>query len=407
MAINPAIPVIFLVLIIIAIIAAYFLLNKTPVTVNTNNATNATNANVNNTNNTNNTNNVPATTTTNGYITNGTVVPITSLSITISDATYINYTSAIPFTVTGTSTTNKVSSNINMNILANTSYTLAADNISINLVVTPVVDLYSKGSSLSSNSTLQVNEYITNKTLKLMYQPDGNLVLSSNGLKTWSSNTNGSSANKVVFDGNLKIINNQNNIVWQTSTPVNSTAILVFHGTGVDIQDASGNTVWSTNGGLATLLVDATRKFILQLKNTNVCLESNMKSEVSGTTGTNDFKNSGTGNLVNLFNCDNKNKNQILNYNQSDQTMKFDNGLYLDTNNRNTLVTNTNKPGNSGTWSFDFSLGKLFNPNNANLCVDAAGNGITASGNFGNYVYNSGNCDASKNQNQQWNLLYN
>ena len=351
--------------------------------------------------------NVPSApvTTVNGYISNGIVTSITNLPVTISNASYINYTSGVPFIVTGTSTKSNVSSNINSNVLANEPFTLSAENISVSLTATPVTDLNNIATNLTSGSTLLPGQYIQNGNIKLIYQTNGNLVVyTGNGgnpvvwTKLWGAGTENSSPNKVVFDGNLQIINNQNNTIWQTNTPKNSTAVLTFKGiSGADILDASGNVVWSTNGGLASLLIDATKKFILQLKNTNVCIDiGNVKP------GANSQRPPAA-----LFTCNKDSKTQHLSYNSSNKTMKFDNGMYLDTNDHQGIIGNPNVPSSStGAWAFDFGLGKLYNPNNSSTnCFDGAGGGTIASNNPSNFIYENTSC-GTQNANQKWNLLY-
>ena len=75
------------------------------------------------------------TTTTNGYISGGTITPILALPVTISGVTYINYTNTVPFSVVGTSTLDSVTTAIN--IPSVTTYTVSATNVSVVISIVP------------------------------------------------------------------------------------------------------------------------------------------------------------------------------------------------------------------------------------------------------------------------------
>jgi len=113
--------------------------------------------------------NVVPTSTTNGYISNGIIVSITGLPVTISGATYINYTDTVPFSVTGSVTNKGTLSQINVS--NQKSYTLSGEYIIASLTANTVLTQISNPLTDSSSSIVSTNPATLNETPVVQASP--------------------------------------------------------------------------------------------------------------------------------------------------------------------------------------------------------------------------------------------
>jgi pimeloyl-ACP methyl ester carboxylesterase len=85
---------------------------------------------------------------------------------------------------------------------------------------------------------------------RLVYQPDGNLVLYRNdGAPAWSSGTYGQSAGQAYMqrDGNFVVYDAASRPVWHASTYNHPGAYLIVNNSGtITVADAAGATLWSS-----------------------------------------------------------------------------------------------------------------------------------------------------------------
>ena len=171
----------------------------------------------------------------------------------------------------------------------------------------------------------------------------------------------------VLFDGNLKIINATNVVIFNTSIKVvDIDSELSFDTDSIVIKNKLGYIVWDSKNFLAKT-IDSTKKFLIKLKNTDFCLDTGEKDKAY------------------LYKCDSKNHHQIGSY--TDGKIKFDNGLFLD----NSLNSDKRFIGNSATstlFNWDDKTGKIYSLNNKKNCL--VSNGKSGQENF---VYEDSNCD--------------
>ena len=109
---------------------------------------------------------------------------------------------------------------------------------------------------LAATDTLQPNQRLaagqaltsTNRRYRLVYQIDGNLVLSDDvdRVVLWSTNTGGTTAGQVLMqgDGNLVLLDGQNVVRWSTGTIGNANAQFVVQNDGNLVIYRDGQPVW-------------------------------------------------------------------------------------------------------------------------------------------------------------------
>lgn len=94
---------------------------------------------------------------------------------------------------------------------------------------------------------------------ELVVQTDGNLVLYSNGIATWASNTAGSGSNNYLAmqnDGNLVLYNSANKAIWASGTMYSSTASSGYYLAMQDdgnlvMYNQAQKVIWATNTSVA------------------------------------------------------------------------------------------------------------------------------------------------------------
>ncbi|WP_436493236.1 LysM peptidoglycan-binding domain-containing protein [Actinokineospora sp. HUAS TT18] len=105
--------------------------------------------------------------------------------------------------------------------------------------------------ALDSGLSLTVGHQLTSPNGKhvLELQPDGNLVLSTDGAAVWASGTNGSGAVRgdMQADGNFVLYKDNGEAAWATQTNGSSGASLVVgDDRGLTVVGSDGASVWSS-----------------------------------------------------------------------------------------------------------------------------------------------------------------
>lgn len=92
----------------------------------------------------------------------------------------------------------------------------------------------------------------TDFRFELLYQGDGNLVLSAGSQALWHSGSHGTSPGRVMMqhDGHLVVYNAQGEPVWASGTAGHVGAWLNLQNDGnLVIYSSNGQPVWATNTG--------------------------------------------------------------------------------------------------------------------------------------------------------------
>ncbi|MEU0227175.1 mannose-binding protein [Streptomyces sp. NPDC006284] len=103
-------------------------------------------------------------------------------------------------------------------------------------------------STVHAVSTLEVSQAWTTNRIRMVMQPDGNLVVYNEKNKaTWASMTFGEN-HRAIFqsDGNLVIHNGDDRPIWATDTWGNEGARLILREDGKVVIARSGTVLWST-----------------------------------------------------------------------------------------------------------------------------------------------------------------
>ncbi|MFD0332695.1 hypothetical protein ACFQZ0_02610 [Streptomyces erythrogriseus] len=103
-------------------------------------------------------------------------------------------------------------------------------------------------STVRAVSTLEVSQAWTTNRIRMVMQPDGNLVVYNEKNKpTWASMTFGEN-HRAIFqsDGNLVIHNGDDRPIWASDTWGNEGAELILREDGKVVIARSGKVLWST-----------------------------------------------------------------------------------------------------------------------------------------------------------------
>jgi hypothetical protein len=129
-----------------------------------------------------------------------------------------------------------------------TNLTLSATSLDPSGSPQPITyhDHMSVGDTLKPGDKLQSN----NGKYTLIYQTDGNLVLSTSDSKTlWTSGTNGRPAGYATMqtDGNFAVYGPDGGFQWNTGTTTPGSQLVLRDDGDLVIVTASGSTIWTTN----------------------------------------------------------------------------------------------------------------------------------------------------------------
>ncbi|MGH3863494.1 LysM peptidoglycan-binding domain-containing protein [Actinokineospora sp.] len=110
--------------------------------------------------------------------------------------------------------------------------------------------------ALESGSSLAAGQQLSSADGKhtLSMQSDGNLVLSTGGTAVWSTETDGSGANRADMqaDGNFVLYKESGEAVWSTETSGNSGARLLLGNDRGLTMGNGGSNLWSSGTAEAT-----------------------------------------------------------------------------------------------------------------------------------------------------------